>query len=79
MSPPSLRHRGVMVRAIPGDVTDAAHRERLVAAARDLGGIDLLVNNASTLGPSPLPGLADYPLDALARGRSRSTSSPRWR
>ena len=61
----SLRHQGVMVRAIPGDVTDAAHRERLVAAARDLGGIDLLVNNASTLGVSPLPALADYPLDAL--------------
>jgi NAD(P)-dependent dehydrogenase (short-subunit alcohol dehydrogenase family) len=62
----ALRQRGAMVRAIPGDVSDAAHRRQLVAAARDLGGIDLLVNNASTLDPSPLPPLDGYPLDALA-------------
>jgi NAD(P)-dependent dehydrogenase (short-subunit alcohol dehydrogenase family) len=48
--------------AIPGDVADAAHREALVAAA---GPVDLLVNNASVLGPSPQPPLADYPLDVL--------------
>jgi len=52
------------VLAIPGDVTDAGHRAALVAAAG--GTIDLLVNNAGGLGPSPLPTLADYPLDALA-------------
>jgi NAD(P)-dependent dehydrogenase (short-subunit alcohol dehydrogenase family) len=54
------------VRSVPGDVSDAAHRAELVRAALDLGGIDLLVNNASVLGPSPQPTLADYPLDALA-------------
>jgi NAD(P)-dependent dehydrogenase (short-subunit alcohol dehydrogenase family) len=48
--------------AIAGDVADAAHREALVAAA---GPVDLLVNNASVLGPSPQPALADYPLDTL--------------
>jgi len=48
--------------AIPGDVADAAHREALVAAA---GPVDLLVNNASVLGPSPQPPLAGYPLDVL--------------
>ena len=48
--------------AIPGDVADAAHREALVAAA---GPVDLLVNNASVLGPSPQPPLAEYPLDVL--------------
>ena len=47
-------------RLLPGDVRDAAHREDLVAAAWDLGGLDLLVNNASHLGPSPQPRLADY-------------------
>jgi NAD(P)-dependent dehydrogenase (short-subunit alcohol dehydrogenase family) len=52
------------VVAIAGDVADAAHRERLVAAAGDE--LDLLVNNASTLGTSPLPALADYDLDVLA-------------
>ena len=53
------------VVAIAGDVADAAHRERLAAAAGDE--LELLVNNASTLGSSPLPALADYDLDVLAR------------
>lgn len=51
------------VVAIPGDVTDDPHRRALVAAAGDR--IDLLVNNASTLGPSPQPPLAAYPLAEL--------------
>jgi NAD(P)-dependent dehydrogenase (short-subunit alcohol dehydrogenase family) len=55
--------RRVITRA--GDVNDAAHRARLVEAADELGGLDVLVNNASDLGPSPMPALADYPLDAL--------------
>jgi len=53
------------VVAIGGDVSAAAHRRSLVAAAGDR--VDLLVNNASELGPSPLPALADYPLAALER------------
>ena len=51
------------VAALAGDVADPAHREALVAAAG--GPVDLLVNNASVLGPSPRPALADYPLDTL--------------
>jgi NAD(P)-dependent dehydrogenase (short-subunit alcohol dehydrogenase family) len=51
------------VVAIAGDVADPEHRKALVEAAG--GRIDLLVNNASALGPSPLPPLAKYPLDAL--------------
>jgi NAD(P)-dependent dehydrogenase (short-subunit alcohol dehydrogenase family) len=50
--------------AVAGDVTDPLHREALAAAIEVLGGIDLLMNNASDLGPSPLPALRDYPLDA---------------
>ncbi|MGH9281052.1 MAG: SDR family NAD(P)-dependent oxidoreductase [Acidimicrobiales bacterium] len=53
------------VVAIAGDVADAAHGRALVDAATGFGGIDLVVNNASLLGPSPQPGLADYPLDVL--------------
>lgn len=53
------------VIAIPGDVTYPAHRQALAEAARSLGGLDALVNNASILGPSPQPGLLDYPLDVL--------------
>jgi NAD(P)-dependent dehydrogenase (short-subunit alcohol dehydrogenase family) len=45
--------------AVPGDVTDPAHRAALVAAAGHR--LDLLVNNAGILGPSPQPPLADYP------------------
>ncbi len=53
------------ILALPGDVSDAAHRRALVDAARKFGGLDLLVNNASLLGPSPQPTLADYPLETL--------------
>jgi NAD(P)-dependent dehydrogenase (short-subunit alcohol dehydrogenase family) len=53
------------VVAVPGDVTDAEHRLRLVEAAGQR--IDLLVNNASALGPSPLRPLADLPIPELAR------------
>jgi NAD(P)-dependent dehydrogenase (short-subunit alcohol dehydrogenase family) len=51
------------VHGIAGDVADPSHRLRLVEAAGEP--IDLLVNNASTLGESPLPTLARYPLDTL--------------
>jgi NAD(P)-dependent dehydrogenase (short-subunit alcohol dehydrogenase family) len=64
------------VRAVPGDIADPGHRAALVAAAADLGGIDLLVNNASVLGPSPQPRLADYPLDVLARVYEVNTLAP---
>ncbi len=46
-------------RVVPGDVTDPMHRSALARAADELGGADLLVNNASTLGRSPLPAFAD--------------------
>jgi NAD(P)-dependent dehydrogenase (short-subunit alcohol dehydrogenase family) len=50
---------------IPGDVTDPAHRAALIIAAIDAGPLHLLVNNASRLGPSPQPALADYLADDL--------------
>jgi NAD(P)-dependent dehydrogenase (short-subunit alcohol dehydrogenase family) len=53
------------VVAVPGDVADEAHRVELIDAARRLGGLDLLINNAGVLGMSPQPRLADYPLDVL--------------
>jgi len=56
------------VRAVVGDITDAAHRHALLAAATEMGdSVDLLVHNASHLGPSPQPHLAAYPLGELAR------------
>jgi NAD(P)-dependent dehydrogenase (short-subunit alcohol dehydrogenase family) len=53
------------VVGIPGDVTDPGHRVELVDAARRLGRVRLLVNNASRLGPSPQPTLAEFPLTEL--------------
>ena len=64
------------VIAIDGDVTDPHHAAALVAAAEDLGSLELLVNNASTLGPSPLPSLADYPIAALARVHEVNVAAP---
>jgi len=53
------------VTALPGDITDPAHRAALLRAAEDFGGADLLINNAGTLGASPLPAIADYPVAEL--------------
>jgi NAD(P)-dependent dehydrogenase (short-subunit alcohol dehydrogenase family) len=55
------------VIAISGDVSHPAHRDELAVAVGDLGRLDLLVNNASVLGPSPQPAISDYPLDVLTR------------
>ena len=60
------REHGGRVVAVPGDVTDEGHRQALADAAEALGGAELVVNNASVLGPSPQPALASYPLDVLA-------------
>ncbi|MGW0550507.1 SDR family NAD(P)-dependent oxidoreductase [Streptomyces altiplanensis] len=59
------RGYGTRVVAVAGDVTDAAHRAELVAAARGPGGLDLLVNNASALGAEPLVRLEALPLEGL--------------
>jgi NAD(P)-dependent dehydrogenase (short-subunit alcohol dehydrogenase family) len=65
-----------IVRAVPGDITDPAHRQALVAAAVELGGVDAIVNNASYLGPSPQPPLAHYPLDVLRQVYEVNVFSP---
>lgn len=53
------------VIAIPGSVADRDHRSELAQAAKKFGGLDVLVNNAGILGPSPQPDLLDYPLEML--------------
>jgi len=64
------------VVAVTGDVADDRHRRELIEAARALGGPDLLVNNASLLGPSPQPRLADYPLDAFEAVYEANVTAP---
>jgi NAD(P)-dependent dehydrogenase (short-subunit alcohol dehydrogenase family) len=59
---------------VAGDVADPAHRLALIeAAGRE---IDLVVNNASLLGPSPQPALADYPIDMLRRVYEVNVAAP---
>ncbi len=67
---------GGRVVALPGDVTDARHRADLVAAARGLGGLDLLVNNASALGAEPLVPLESQPLDGLRAALETNVVAP---
>jgi NAD(P)-dependent dehydrogenase (short-subunit alcohol dehydrogenase family) len=64
-----LRRDGGDVAAVPGDVADAGHRARVADAVRDGfdGRLDLLVHNASALGPSPLPHLLDVEPEVLER------------
>ncbi|MFI1741999.1 SDR family NAD(P)-dependent oxidoreductase [Streptomyces sioyaensis] len=71
-----LRGAGARVVALPGDVTAGGHRAALVAAARKLGGLDLLVNNASALGAEPLVRLADQPLEGLRRALEVNVVAP---
>jgi NAD(P)-dependent dehydrogenase (short-subunit alcohol dehydrogenase family) len=53
------------VVALAGSITDPAHRTALADAAKRFGGVDVVINNAGMLGPSPQPSLLDYPLDVL--------------
>ncbi|HEY7926627.1 MAG TPA: SDR family oxidoreductase [Candidatus Dormibacteraeota bacterium] len=67
---------GNAVVVVPGDVSDPSHRADLAAAAASMGGLDLLVNNASMLGPSPQPPLAEYPLPTLEQVYAVNTIAP---
>jgi NAD(P)-dependent dehydrogenase (short-subunit alcohol dehydrogenase family) len=64
------------VVAIAGDVRSEEHRRAIAGAAREAGGLDALVNNASILGPSPQPELLDYPLDVLEEVYRANTIAP---
>ena len=64
------------VSVLPGDVTDPAHRQELVEAAARAGGLDLLVHNASALGPSPLPVLESAPLSEFHRVLETNVLAP---
>jgi NAD(P)-dependent dehydrogenase (short-subunit alcohol dehydrogenase family) len=64
------------VAAIAGDVTASAHRQALAVLARGHAGLDAVINNAGALGPSPQPGLLDYPLDTLRQVFESNTIAP---
>ncbi len=67
---------GTDVRIVPADVSRPADQDRIAAAVGPSAGLDLLVNNASELGPSPLPPLLSYPPDELARVYATNVIAP---
>lgn len=69
------RYRGQFV-ALAGDVSDGAHQQQLAAAVAQRGRLDLLINNASILGPSPQPPLATYPIETLEQVFAVNTVAP---
>ncbi|NUU22640.1 MAG: SDR family oxidoreductase [Streptomycetaceae bacterium] len=64
------------VVTVTGDVSDPEHRRQVATAVAGLGRLDLLVNNAGTLGISPLPPLADYPAPDLEQVFRTNTVAP---
>jgi NAD(P)-dependent dehydrogenase (short-subunit alcohol dehydrogenase family) len=65
------------VHAVPGDIADERHRRALVDTVDALGGgLDLLVHNASLLGPSPQPAVAEYPIEELERVYAANVFAP---
>lgn len=70
------RDIGGDVTAVWGDVNDPGHRDQLARTAAELGGLDVVVNNAGMLGPSPQPNLLDYPIDILAQVYQSNTIAP---
>ena len=71
-----LRSQGARVNGVIGDVADPAHRRRLKELVGEYGRLDLLLNNASTLGPLPMPDLTAYPMDGLRRVFEVNTIGP---
>jgi NAD(P)-dependent dehydrogenase (short-subunit alcohol dehydrogenase family) len=72
----TLGHRG-LVTAVSGDIADPAHREALVAAVRALGGtVAIVINNASTLGATPMPTLCDADPEAFRRAFDVNVVAP---
>lgn len=64
------------VTAVPGDIADPTHRDRLAATVEKTGVLDLLVNNASALGPSPLEHLDDVEADVFHRVLATNVVAP---
>lgn len=71
-----LQHYRGQLLALAGDVSDGAHQQQLAAAVAQRGRLDLLINNASILGPSPQPPLATYPIETLEQVLAVNTVAP---
>ncbi len=72
----SIRAIGGKVNAVPGDINDPNHRTRLLEETNLMGGVTLLVNNASDLGESPRPDLVHASLDLFRQTLETNLVSP---
>ncbi len=72
----AVSSNGAQVLAIGGDVTSASHRSELAAAAGRLGGLDLLVNNASTSRGEPIARASRLSAQGAQRGPRGRPSLP---
>jgi NAD(P)-dependent dehydrogenase (short-subunit alcohol dehydrogenase family) len=72
----SLDSYHVEVKAIAGDVSEPSTRRAIVQLAKTLGGLDILINNASILGTSPVAALADFPIDTLEQVYKANVIAP---
>ena len=72
----SLRAMGAKVKAITGDINDPNHRTRLLQETNLMGGVSLLVNNASDLGETPRPELAGASIDRFRQTLETNLVSP---
>lgn len=64
------------LKTISGDVAAPAHRQKVGEAVRQIGSLNVIVNNASVLGPTPLPPLLEYPVDRLEEVYRVNTIAP---
>jgi NAD(P)-dependent dehydrogenase (short-subunit alcohol dehydrogenase family) len=67
---------GAPIHTLAGDVADPCHRTALADLAVAAGGLDAVVNNAGTLGPTPLPPLLDTPPEALEAAYRTNVIAP---
>ncbi len=72
----SAERSAVKIAAITGDVNDPVHRRRLLEETMKMGGVSLLVNNASELGETPRPELVNASLERFRQTLETNLVSP---
>ena len=72
----SLASYNVEVKAIAGDIAEPSTRRAIVQLAKTFGGLDILINNASILGTSPVAPLANFPIDTLEQVYKANVIAP---
>ncbi len=72
----SAEELGPSFQPVAGDITDPAHLASLVTIATEQGNLRLVVNNAGSLGPTPLPSLASLAVEDLQSLFATNVAAP---